>query len=81
MKFFDTVVDLVNKGQVAEMLAGTQGGMKSLWQMMTKKGLYYAVRCSLENFGSLYYKKNSLSEDAVFHVDIENLKINPIVLF
>lgn len=113
----DTVVDLVNKGQVAEMLAGlemlrykeptlkhelfywvgesknsmaevdyvepfqskilpieikagTQGGMKSLWQMMTKKGLYSAVRCSLENFGSLYYKKNSLSGDAVFHVDI-----------
>jgi len=36
-----------------EIKAGTQGGMKSLWQFMREKHLVNAIRCSLENFGTL----------------------------
>lgn len=36
-----------------EVKAGTQGGMKSLWMFMREKHLTEAVRCSLENFGTL----------------------------
>jgi hypothetical protein len=38
-----------------EVKAGVQGGMKSLWTFMHEKRLLQAVRCSLENFGSLEY--------------------------
>jgi hypothetical protein len=38
-----------------EVKAGVQGGMKSLWTFMHEKHLLQAVRCSLENFGSLEY--------------------------
>ena len=41
-----------------EIKAGTQGGMKSLWMFMKDKKLTKAVRCSLENFGSLDYNDN-----------------------
>ena len=41
-----------------EIKAGTQGGMKSLWMFMRDKKLTKAVRCSLENFGSLDYNDN-----------------------
>ena len=36
-----------------EVKAGSQGGMKSLWSFMREKHLTEAIRCSLENFGSL----------------------------
>lgn len=39
-----------------EIKAGMKGGMKSLWIFMRDKGIDRAVRCSLENFGSLEYK-------------------------
>ncbi len=52
-----------------EVKSGTQGGMKSLWQMMRKKQLSSAIRCSLENFGHLDYK-DTLANDTVFHLDI-----------
>lgn len=38
-----------------EVKAGTQGGMKSLWQFMRAKRLDFAVRTSLENFGTIDY--------------------------
>lgn len=38
-----------------EVKAGTQGGMKSLWQFMRAKRLNFAVRTSLENFGTINY--------------------------
>lgn len=38
-----------------EVKAGRQGGMKSLWIFMREKGLDWAVRCSLENFGTFDY--------------------------
>lgn len=38
-----------------EIKAGTQGGMKSLWIFMREKSICHAVRCSLENFGTLHY--------------------------
>ena len=38
-----------------EVKAGTQGGMKSLWNFMGEKNLDRAVRCSLENFGAFDY--------------------------
>lgn len=41
-----------------EVKAGTQGGMKSLWAFMRAKNLSYAVRCSLENFGTFDYIDN-----------------------
>lgn len=52
-----------------EVKAGTQGGMKSLWMFMREKHLTDAVRCSLENFGSLEYTDKEDS-DAVRHVRI-----------
>lgn len=39
-----------------EVKAGKQGGMKSLWAFMHEKRLSTAARCSLENFGELYYE-------------------------
>ena len=38
-----------------EVKAGTQGGMKSLWQFMREKKLKNAIRASLENFGTFTY--------------------------
>ncbi len=52
-----------------EVKAGTQGGMKSLWMFMREKHLSEAVRCSLENFGSLEYIDKADS-DAIRHVRI-----------
>lgn len=52
-----------------EIKAETQGGMKSLWQLMREKNLTYALRCSLENYGSFDYVDNQ-SGGAVRHVDI-----------
>lgn len=52
-----------------EIKAETQGGMKSLWQMMRKKHLFDGVRCSLENFGRLDYI-DSLDNDIVRHLTI-----------
>ena len=49
--------------------AGTQGGMKSLWIFMREKHLTEAVRCSLENFGSLEYIDKE-DDNAVRHVRI-----------
>ena len=52
-----------------EVKAGTQGGMKSLWIFMREKHLTEAVRCSLENFGSLKYIDKE-DNNAVRHVRI-----------
>ena len=52
-----------------EVKAGTQGGMKSLWMFMREKHLSEAVRCSLENFGSLEYIDKADS-DAIRYVRI-----------
>lgn len=52
-----------------EVKAGTQGGMKSLWMFMREKHLTEAVRCSLENFGSLEYI-DKVDGNAVRHVRI-----------
>ena len=52
-----------------EVKAGTQGGMKSLWIFMREKHLTEAVRCSLENFGSLEYIDKE-DNNAVRHVRI-----------
>ena len=52
-----------------EVKAGTQGGMKSLWIFMREKHLTEAVRCSLENFGSLEYIDRE-DDNAVRHVRI-----------
>jgi len=52
-----------------EIKAGTQGGMKSLWNFMRTKHLQSAIRCSLENFGQLDYIDKE-SEDVLRHVDI-----------
>jgi len=38
-----------------EVKAGTQGGMKSLWQFMREKKLKNAIRASLENFDVFTY--------------------------
>ena len=38
-----------------EVKAGTQGGMKSLWQFMREKKLKNAIRASLENFDMFTY--------------------------
>ncbi len=52
-----------------EVKAETQGGMKSLWIFMREKNLFFAVRCSLENFGEFDYI-DKLSDNAVRHVTI-----------
>lgn len=52
-----------------EVKAGSKGGMKSLWVFMRDKGLTYAVRCSLENFGRFEYI-DSKAADAIRKVDI-----------
>ena len=52
-----------------EVKAVTQGGMKSLWIFMREKHLTEAVRCSLENFGSLEYIDKE-DDNAVRHVRI-----------
>lgn len=52
-----------------EVKAGTRGGMKSLWMFMRDKKLTQAVRCSLENFGSLDYTDNE-DGGVVRHVSI-----------
>lgn len=52
-----------------EIKAGTQGGMKSLWMFMREKHLTEAVRCSLENFGTLEYIDKE-DNNAVRHVRI-----------
>ena len=38
-----------------EVKADTQGGMKSLWSFMRDRLLTFAIRCSLDNFGSFDY--------------------------
>ncbi len=53
-----------------EVKSGTQGGMKSLWMFMREKGLSQAVRCSLENFGSLDYTDNQDPKGVVRHLTI-----------
>lgn len=50
-----------------EVKSGTQGGMKSLWLFMKEKGIPSAIRCSLENFGTLDYIDQDNSHR---HVDI-----------
>lgn len=52
-----------------EVKAGTQGGMKSLWLFMRAKKINYALRTSLENFGSFSYT-DPLDNGAVREVDI-----------
>lgn len=60
----------VQSGKVLpiEVKAGTQGGMKSLWLFMREKNLHEAIRCSLENFGSLDYTESDTTD--VRHVTI-----------
>ncbi len=52
-----------------EVKAGTQGGMKSLWMFMREKHLTEAVRCSLENFGTLEHTDRE-DNNALRHVRI-----------
>ena len=65
----DYVTEAARSVLPVEVKAGTQGGMKSLWQFMREKHLSEAVRCSLENFGSLEYIDKEDS-DAIRHVRI-----------
>ncbi|MCD8209041.1 MAG: AAA family ATPase [Bacteroidales bacterium] len=53
-----------------EVKSGVQGGMKSLWMFMREKGLTQAVRCSLENFGSLDYIDSQDPNGEVRHLTI-----------
>lgn len=43
-----------------EVKANTSGKMKSLRYFMEKKHLTYAIRCSLENFGSILLESNGI---------------------
>lgn len=43
--------------------------MQSLWLFMRKKGLLYAVRTSLENFGEYEYVDKE-ANDTQRHIDI-----------
>jgi hypothetical protein len=52
-----------------EIKADTQGGMKSLWNMMREKNLSSAYRISLENLGQFDYH-DSDAENAIRHVQI-----------
>ena len=52
-----------------EVKADTQGGMKSLWNMMREKNLSSAYRISLENLGQFDYH-DSEAENAIRHVQI-----------
>ncbi|MDD6670094.1 MAG: DUF4143 domain-containing protein, partial [Bacteroidales bacterium] len=52
-----------------EVKSSTQGGMKSLWQFLRVKHLDYAVRMSLENFGT-YTHCDKYDGEAVRHVDV-----------
>lgn len=65
----DYVTSYRQKVLPIEVKAGTQGGMKSLWLFMRKKNLSFAVRCSLENFGSFEYV-DSQADGALRHVTI-----------
>lgn len=51
----DYVLPLGGKVMPMEVKAGTQGGMKSLWEFMRNKQLTSAIRCSLENFGEFEF--------------------------
>ena len=66
-------VDYVDSlgGQVMpiEVKADTQGGMKSLWNMMREKNLSSAYRISLENLGQFDYCDVE-AENAIRHVQI-----------
>lgn len=64
----DYVMPKQQKVLPIEVKAVTQGGMKSLWMFMREKQLSKAVRCSLENFGTLNY--HDQEADAVRHVNI-----------
>ena len=52
-----------------EIKAERQGGMKSLWAFMRGKGLEYALRSSLENFGEFDYIDKE-AQNAIRHVDV-----------
>ena len=52
-----------------EVKSGTQGGMKSLWLFMREKGLSFAIRTSLENFGHFDYK-DLQADNEIRHIDI-----------
>ena len=52
-----------------EVKADTQGGMKSLWNMMREKNLSNAYRISLENLGQFDYCDVE-AENAIRHVQI-----------
>lgn len=65
-----------------EVKANTKGSMQSLWLFMRKKGLFNAVRTSLENFGEFEYIDKE-DENAHRHINIiplyalSNLSMNP----
>lgn len=61
----------VGNGKVIpiEVKANTRGSMQSLWLFLRKKGLEYAVRTSLENFGTFEYVDN-VGGGAVRNVDV-----------
>lgn len=65
----DYVLPLKSQVVPMEVKAGTQGGMKSLWEFMREKGVVSAIRCSLENFGAYDYQDGK-SGDVVRHVAI-----------
>lgn len=52
-----------------EVKANTRSSMQSLWLFMRKKGLLYAVRTSLENFGEYEYVDKE-ANDTQRHIDI-----------
>ena len=52
-----------------EIKAERQGGMKSLWAFMRSKGLNYALRSSLENFGQFDYIDKE-AQNAIRHIDV-----------
>lgn len=52
-----------------EVKASTKGSMQSLWLFMRKKNLHYAIRTSLENFGSIEYVDKE-ADNEVRKVDV-----------
>ncbi len=65
----DYVEALQGKVVPIEVKANTRGSMQSLWLFMRKKGLTYAIRTSLENFGEFEYTDRT-DGDACRHVAV-----------
>lgn len=74
----DYLVTVNNTVLPIEVKSDTQGGMKSLWSFMRDRSLTYAIRCSMENFGTFDYIDKSQDSSAGEKAAVRKVEICPL---